>query len=77
VQQYNGMDYLQNQIQHKKFLSAEPTGVGKFLISKLLIFNLYPGKYWVKKKVCHTKVVGIGRTFPTIPHMTAFRTVLY
>jgi len=40
-------------------------------------FNLYPGKYWVKKKTCHTKVVGIKRTSPTIPHMTAFRTVLF
>jgi len=27
--------------------------------------------------VCHTKLVGIERTFPTIPHMTAFCTVLF
>jgi len=27
--------------------------------------------------VCHTIVVGIERTFPTIPHMMAFRTVLF
>jgi len=27
--------------------------------------------------VCHTKVVGIEKTFLTIPHMTAFRTILF
>jgi len=55
-------------IHVKKFLSAAP-GVGRFLLSKFFYFNLYSGKYCVKKKVCHTKVVGIERTFPMIPHM--------
>jgi len=40
-------------------------------------FSYFPTLiYPLKEKVCHTKVVGIRRTFPTIPHMTAFRTVL-
>jgi len=28
-------------------------------------------------KVFHTKVVGIERAFPTIPHMTAFRIIKF
>jgi len=66
-----GINYLSPfEFKQKKIHSEEPTGVGRFLLSKFLILTftlLYLGKYWVKRKICHTKVVGIERTFPKIP----------
>jgi len=59
-------------LEIKKIPSAEPTGVGRFLLNKYLFLN-----FTRVKKVFHTKVVGIERSFPTIPHMTAFCTVLF
>jgi len=62
---------------YKKFLSAEPTGVGRFILCKFLILNFTRVNIGLKEKMFHTKNVGIERTSPTILHMTAFRTVLF